>query len=199
MGGSVVKRQLLLLLGLVGLLSALLVGPAGATEATAGPSISPVTSTDGSQTGYSTLVRTSPGVRFTLFTTQLQVGHAITVWWVVFNHPENCAGTTTSTSPRCSMADMANPDVDASALRADGDVVGPLGIGWFSGSLAVDDATEAIVGTGLHNPAGADIHFVVRDHGPVSPDPDVAYQQTHTVDVCNPTCTNVQTSVHEAS
>jgi hypothetical protein len=194
-----VKRRILLLLGLVGVLSALLAGTAGATEATTGPSISPVKSSDGSLTGYSTLVRTSPGVRFSLFTTKLEVGHAFTIWWVVFNHPEHCAGATTSTFPRCSMADMANPAVDASALWADGDVVGALGVGWFSGSLAVDDATEAIAGTGLHNPAGADIHFVVRDHGPVSPDPDIAYQQTHTVDVCNPTCTDVQTSVHEAS
>ena len=193
------KRRLLLLLGLVGLLSALLVGPAGAAEASSNRSISPVKAVDGSVTGYSRLTRTSDSVAFRLFTTHLEAGHAFTVWWVVFNHPENCAGATASTSPRCGMADMANPAVDASALRADGDVVGAFGIGWFSGALAVDDATEAIVGTGLHNPAGADIHFVVRDHGPVSPDPDIAYQQTHTFGVCNPTCTDVQTSVHQAS
>jgi hypothetical protein len=194
-----VKRRLLLVLGLVGLLCALLAGTAGATGATTSRTISPVTSTaDGSLTGYSVLVRTSGGARFRLFTTQLEAHHAFTVWWVVFNHPENCAGATTSTVPRCGMADMVNPAVDASALRADGDVVGAFGVGWFSGSLAVDDATEAIAGTGLHNPAGADIQFVVRDHGPVSADPDVAYQQTHTFGACNPTCTDVQTSVHEA-
>lgn len=198
MGGNVVKRRVLLLLGLVGLLSALLVGPAGAAEASSNRSISPVKSADGSVTGYSRLTRTSDSVSFRLLTTHLEAGHAFTIWWVVFNHPENC-GASASTAPRCGMADMANPAVDASALRADGDVVGAFGIGWFSGSLAVDDATEAIVGTGLHNPAGADIHFVVRDHGPVSPDPDIAYQQTHTFDVCNPTCTDVQTSVHQAS
>jgi hypothetical protein len=198
-----VKRQFLLLLGLVGLLSALLAGTAGATEATSEATtsrgISPVTAiADGSLTGYSVLARTSSGLRFRLFTTELEAHHAFTVWWVVFNHPENCAGATTSTAPRCGMADMANPAVDASALRADGDVVGAFGVGWFSGSLAVDDATEAIAGTGLHDPAGADVQFVVRDHGPVSSDPDVAYQQTHTFGACNPTCTDVQTSVHQA-
>jgi hypothetical protein len=194
-----VRRRLLLVLGLVGLLSALLAGTAGATEATTSRSISPVTSTaDGSLTGYSVLVRETSGLRFSLFTTQLEAHHAFTVWWVVFNHPENCAGAATATYPRCGMADMANPAVDASALRADGDVVGALGVGWFSGSLAVGDATEAIAGTGLHDPAGADVQFVVRDHGPVSADPDVAYQQTHTFDVCNLICTDVQTSVHQA-
>jgi hypothetical protein len=194
-----VRRRFLLLAALVGLLSALLAGTAGATEATTSRTISPVTATaDGALTGYSVLVRTSSGLRFALFTSQLEAHHAFTVWWVVFNHPENCAGAATSTVPRCGMADMANPDVDASALRADGDVVGAFGVGWFSGSLAVDDVSEAIAGTGLHNPAGADVQFVVRDHGPVSSDPDVAYQQTHTFGTCNLTCTDVQTSVHQA-
>jgi hypothetical protein len=118
-----VKPRLLLVLGLVGLLSVLVAGPAGAAEGTTGRSISPVTSiSNGSLTGYSVLARTDSGVRFRLFTTQLEAHHAFTVWWVVFNHPEHCAGAATSASPRCGMADMTNPDVDASALRADGDV-----------------------------------------------------------------------------
>jgi hypothetical protein len=192
-----VKRRLLVVIGLVGLLCAVLAGPAGAAEAgsSRSVSVSPVTAADGSVTGYSVLRRGGTEARFRLLTSKLEAGHAYTIWWVVFNHPEHCAG---ATSPvRCGMADMANPDVDASALFADGGVVGRFGVGWFSGSLPVDDPTGAIMGTGLHDATGADIHFVVRDHGPASSDPEILYQQTHTFGACNPDCADVQSSVHE--
>jgi hypothetical protein len=193
-----VKRRLLVVLGLVGLLSAVLAGPAGAAEAGSSRSVSPVKAADGSVTGYSVLRRDAGEARFRLLATQLEAGHAYTIWWVVFNHPEHCAGAATSSPVRCGMADMANPDVDASALFADGGVVGRFGVGWFSGSLPVHDPTGAIMGTGLHDPAGADVHFVVRDHGPASDDPELRYQQTHTFGACNPDCADVQSSVHEA-
>jgi hypothetical protein len=197
-GKEAVKRRLLIVLGLVGLLSAVLIGPAGAAEDTTGRSISPVKAADGSVTGYSRLNRSSDGLGFRLVTTRLEARHAYTIWWVVFNHPEHCAGAATSSPVRCGMADMVNPDVDASALFADGGVVGRFGVGWFSGSLRVNDPTGAIMGTGLKNPAGADVHFVVRDHGVASDDPELLYQQTHTFGGCNPDCADVQTSVHQA-
>jgi hypothetical protein len=191
------KRRLLVVLGLVGLFSAVLIGPAGAAEAATSRSISPVKAADGTVTGYSRLNRGS-ALNFRLLTTRLEPQHAYTIWWVVFNHPEHCAGAATSSPLRCGMADMANPEVDASALFADGGVVGRFGVGWFSGSLQVNDPTGAIMGTGLKNPSGADVHFVVRDHGPASADPEILYQQTHTFGGCNPDCADVQTSVHQA-
>jgi hypothetical protein len=190
-----VKRRLLVVLGLVGLVFAVLIGPAGAAEVGGSRSVSPVKAADGSVTGYSVLRRGGSEARFRLLTTKLNAEHAYTIWWVVFNHPEHCAGV--AGPVRCGMADMANPAVDASALFADGGIVGRVGVGWFSGSLAVDDTTGAIMGTGLHDAAGADIHLVVRDHGPASSDPDIRYQQTHTFGACNPECADVQTSVHE--
>jgi hypothetical protein len=114
---------------------------------------------------------------------------------VVFNHPGAPRGR--ASPVRCGMADMANPEVDASALFADGGVVGRFGVGWFSGTLTVDDPIGAIMGTGLHDAAGGDIHFVARDHGPASSDPEILCQQTHTFVACNPECADVQTSVHE--
>jgi hypothetical protein len=35
--------------------------------------------------GTSTLTRTGSGISFSLRTTGLQAGHAVTVWWLVFN------------------------------------------------------------------------------------------------------------------
>jgi hypothetical protein len=41
------------------------------------------------------------------------------------------------------------------------------------------------------------VHLVVRDHGPAKP--GMIVEQIHTFDdFCNPTCTDLQMSVHEA-
>lgn len=93
---------------------------------------------------------------------------AVTVWWVVFNQPENCA------SSPCSVDDLFVPEVEGSAFNATGALVdanrkvrlvtalyetGPdfADIGPF---------TSLIGGPGLVDLQGAEIHIVVRSHGP---------------------------------
>ena len=98
--------------------------------------------------------------------------------------------------PRCGMADMTNPAADLSVLYAAGHVIDDSGVADFGGKLAVDDADGAIMGSGLHDPAGADVTLVVHDHGPA--DPHSVSQQIHTFDACNPDCTDLQVSVHQA-
>ncbi len=165
------KRKLVILLALVGLLSALVLSRAGAAT----QSTSPVTSFDGKTVfGSSTL----------------------TIWWMVFNHPEACISGTTPDSPRCGMADMQNPAADLSVLYAAGHVIDGSGVADFGGRLAVDDSDGAIMGTGLHDPAGADVTLVVHDHG--AADPGQVDEQIHTFDACNPTCNDLQMSVHQA-
>ena len=192
------KRRLLVILALVGLLSVLAITRAGAATQTTSPVVTIGDPTV--VTGSSTLIRTSNGISMDLQTTELPAGDAVTIWWMVFNHPEACisgASTPDPTDPRCGMADMGNPAADLSVLYAAGHVIGASGAAGFAGQLAVDDASGAIMGSGLHDPAGADVTLVVHDHGPA--DPATVNQQIHTFDACNPDCTDLQMSAHQAT
>jgi hypothetical protein len=194
-----VKRRILVALALVGLLSVILVSRAGAATRTT----SDVTwMGDGTTAGTSTLTRTDSGIALVLHTTGLQVGHTVTIWWMVFNHPQACtSGATTETpdDPRCGMADMNNPAAGLSVLYAAGNIVDEDGEADFGAYLQEGDTDGALpgMGLGLLDAATADVHLVVRDHGPV--DPRHVVEQIQTFDeFCNPTCTDLQMSVHEA-
>jgi hypothetical protein len=121
-------------------------------------------------TGVSALARTDDGVSMTLMTTGLAPG-AYTVWWVVFN-----------------------PDVPGMSVGfAAGHVVGPNGMARFAATLKEGEPLS-IAGGPLEDARGADIHLVVRYHGPV--DPLHLYDQLHTFEPG--IAVNVQYSVHEA-
>jgi hypothetical protein len=166
-----VKRRILVALALVGLLSVVLVSRAGA----ASPSTSPVTTFAGAVVGTSTLARTDSGIAFSLQTSGLQAGHAVTIWWMVFN-----------------------PDGSVSVQYAAGHVVDEGGAAGFGGSLQEGD-TQGVIngGPGLLDATGANVVLVVRDHGPA--DPSRVEQQIHTFGACNPTCTDLQISMHAAA
>jgi hypothetical protein len=164
------KRRILVALALVGLLSVVVVSRAGAATQTT----SPVATFAGATVGSSTLTRTGSGIAFSLSTSGLQAGHAVTVWWMVFN-----------------------PDGPVSVQYAAGHVIDEGGAAEFGGHLSVGD-TDGVIngGPGLLDATGADVVLVVRDHGPA--DPGRVDQQVHTFDVCNPTCTDLQISMHTA-
>jgi hypothetical protein len=190
-----VKRRLLVVVGLVGLLSALVLSRAGAATQTTSPVV--LMSDPSVKVGSSTLTRTDKAIAVDLHTTGLPAGDAVTIWWMVFNHPEACISGATTGGPRCGMADMANPAADLSVLYAAGHVIDDSGVADFGGRLAVDDTEGAIMGSGLHDPAGADVTLVVHDHGPAKP--GQVDEQIHTFGACNPDCTDLQMSVHQAS
>lgn len=102
---------------------------------------------------------------------------ALTVWWVVFNHPEHCA-----TSP-CGEPDLFEPDVGGSVFYATGAVSDEDGNVTFVASayetdpvrFADTDPNTAMLqlfglpaGPGLLDSAQAEIHLVVRVHGPAA-------------------------------
>ncbi len=97
---------------------------------------------------------------------------------------------------------VVNPDESVSVLYAAGHVIDQSGTAEFGGSLREGD-TKGVVSLpglstqGLLDAAGADVYLVVRDHGPAKR--GIVKQQIHTFDVCNPTCTDLQMSVHLAS
>jgi hypothetical protein len=169
-GGSVVKRRILVALALVGLLSVVLISRAGAATQTT----SPVTTFAGAVVGTSTLTRTDSGISFSLSTTGLQGGHAVTIWWMVFN-----------------------PNGPLSVQYAAGHVIDEGGAAEFGGYLQEGD-TDGVIndGPGLLDATGANVVLVVRDHGPAKP--GIVEQQIHTFGACNPTCTDLQISMHAA-
>jgi hypothetical protein len=152
---------------------------------------------DGTQVSgaWSVVARSDADARMTLRTADLPAGHAVTVWWIIFNEPQNC--THPEGPLRCGPGDLPPFGGDDSAVTsivyAAGHVVGGSGFATFSGRLATGDTQGALFGPGLVNPTTADIHLIVRDHGPAQ-DPS---QQIHTFGACNPTCTDVQFSPHQ--
>jgi hypothetical protein len=124
--------------------------------------------------GESQLVRTNSGISMNLRTTGLDPGHAYTIWWVVFNNPDDCQDG--QGMIQCGMADLTDPDVHLTLATAAGHIIGNSGRGNFGGALkAGDDSNLTGEGTvldskALMNPRGAEVHLVVRDHGPLVPE-----------------------------
>ena len=124
----------------------------------------------GDVTGTAQLVRTDTGVSYNLRTTGLEQGHAISIWWVIFNNPEECAED-------CTLPDLFNPDVAASVQSGGGHAVGASGNSAFAGHLNEGEVTNShplhalpgLANPGLLDPRGAEIHLVVRTHGELIP------------------------------
>ncbi len=136
---------------------------------------------DGTDHGYSVVRRNERGVRAFVRTTELERHHAYTVWAVVFNNPQACDGP-------CDAGDLGDPEVDAVSTLFAGKVVGGNRTN-FAGSLRAG-------GDALRNPYGAEIHFIVRTHGPAIA--GMVREQISTLNGgCPPNaCANVQMSIH---
>ena len=141
--------------------------------------------------GFSRLVRHADRVYMSISTRNLPAG-AYTSWWILYNSPENCQNPAGVGGAECNEPDLGNPDVNGSAVWAIGDLVGPDGVGHFSACLGMGlDDFEGFVlfGNGLQNPQGAEIHVVVKLHGPVDvSDPLLLGQQLTTLPGTSPPC-----------
>jgi len=126
----------------------------------------------GELTGKSTLHRNGNGITINFKTAGLMPGHAYTLWWVVWNKPENCA-----TPGACVESDFANAgQVEVQLLYATGSVAGNNGKGNFSAHLKENDdngSVHELFGLpnfgGLQDAQTAEIHGVLRSHGPKIP------------------------------
>lgn len=125
--------------------------------------------------GWSKVVRHAHGIRMELRASNLTPGDALTIWWVIFNEPGNCDGG------------CGEPDVFAEGNPAQVDVA------WAAGAVVDDNGNVAMMGhkqigdssgsampffnevfgagagdtVGLLDPIEAEVHLVVRSHGPV--------------------------------
>jgi hypothetical protein len=136
----------------------------------------------GDHAGSSKIVRTNKGISGNLSASLSNSvgsteGLAVTLWIIIFNYPGECV-----TPYQCGDdADFGNPDVMPDALYGAGNIVDSSEVVSFgfhrkagdnSGSIAdlfglpVDNKGKPF---GLRNPRGAEIHYVVRLHGPMIP------------------------------
>jgi len=135
-------------------------------------SVQPVLTTDDlkKEMGSSEIVRYEDRIFMMLRTTGLEPGTVATMWFVVFNSPENC------TDP-CNADDVKNPEVGFDLFFADVVVIRDSGEAIYVAEHKVGDASGSIVtpflGTptwGLKDAFKPEIHLVVRTHGPLIPD-----------------------------
>lgn len=147
---------------------------ANATEmASALRSVNPVIDpiNGGNVVGNSLLVRNHKGLAMAL-KSHLISRHAYTIWWVVWNNPENC-----TVPGACSDVDFANAEaVGVDVMYAAGNIGCHRGVGEFRGQLRVGDTSGSINQTlnlgaprGLLDAKKAEVHLVVRSHGPRIP------------------------------
>lgn len=149
---------------------------------------------------YSTLVRTSDAVTMTINTSGLEGGAAYTVWWVVFNNPENCTHPIPGVVSDCGEGDLTpnggDDSVNSSVSWAAGHVIGKNGVGDFAGILKEGKARgQVLFGPGLIDAEGAEIHLVVRSHG--QPIPGQVVEQIHTFEKGCLVCEDLQFAVHQ--
>lgn len=123
-------------------------------------------------TGESKLVRTPNGISAVFHTSGLQPGHAMTLWFIVFNNPSACASTP------CSVADTVNPATGFDFLAGGGHVTGNGARTTIGGHLAAFDNAGSghleyneTFGTeypavGLTSPYSAEVHLAIHSHGP---------------------------------
>ena len=150
--------------------------------------------------GTSDLVRSRDGIAMNVDTTDLPVG-GYSIWGVIFNNPSACS------DGECGLDDAVppgvNPEAEATLIWITGGFVGPDRMGHFSASLrlGVDAAPGPVLrGPGLTDPLGAEIHLVVRYHGPTDwSDPMVLGGQITTVNVSCDTfkCFDPQVTAHK--
>jgi hypothetical protein len=158
------KRSIVLMAAV--LLTLSMVGPAWGSGPADRQTTDVLSFEDGSVTGDARLVRTDTGMTYNLRTSGLTAGDAVSIWWVIFNNPENCVGD-------CGMPDLFNPDVNVAVQSGGGHVIGNSGRAGFAGHLNEGQITNEhpafLDGPGLTDARGAEIHLVVRTHGPVIP------------------------------
>lgn len=171
---------------------------------------------DMSVVGSSRLVRHGNSLSMTLKTSDIPAGMAVTVWWVFFNNPENCA-----TSP-CGEPDIFDPMVKADVLYAAGHVTGNGNHINFAAQHRASDASGSVMpffnallglnlpSVGLEDVNGAEVHLVVRSHQEALPAylPDMirtfnggcTYPPGTPTDFGRPgpnTCSDIQFAVHQ--
>ena len=149
--------------------------------------------------GTTVLTRTKTGVGFLYNTKDLEPNAPYTVWWVTFNRPRRCFEPY-----QCGAEDFANAAAQPGVFFATGRTADAQGQANFAGQVdygELPDGEDQVPFPDLDRPIwpGAEIHLVIRAHGPALPDPaDLNAQLTQFNGGCPPNdCVDVQASIHQ--
>ena len=131
----------------------------------------------GTELGFdATLTRSQAGMSLSASVSGLTPGGTYTLWLILFNDPTACAAA-------CAGSDLMGAGVGGSGVNGDGLIADANGNGTYAATLAVGDAGhhQVIFGPGLTDPMDAELHVVIRNHGPTSADPAELLEQTSIV------------------
>ena len=136
--------------------------------------------------GLAGLLRGDGWVSAYIATSGLPKG-AYTCWWVVFNNPDGCT-TPNPAGGKCGEPDLINPEANTSIfyMKGSDNIVTQQGNLYVrtlleEGEDMGEPGSQHVLGTGFHDAQNAEVHLIVKYHGPASNDPDVLYEQTHTI------------------
>lgn len=194
--GQLIRRTSL---SLAALLLAVSASPALATTVSIAPLNDISNEADGATPlgdgSTSTIIRNPDGVTINVHT-NIEPG-AYTVWVLVWNDPSRCIN---AGPPSCLPPPAGGSDVPDSVVFGSGQVVPSSGRGDFAVHLGVGDTNRPITGglerAGLTNAMGAEIHVVLRSHGPVLADALEAQITTFGGGCEANGCTDLQGAVH---
>lgn len=141
--------------------------------------------------GGGVLTREDDEISASLALSELDKKAGYTIWWVVFNEPDEC---NEGAGGGCGEPDLFDPDVEASVFFAGGFVTGtdgtanvtvaldagpiPIGADVVIGAGSViggeDSCGEGVdcdtgIVPGLYSACAAEVHMVIRTHGKVIP------------------------------
>lgn len=176
----------------------------------------------GKPVAFSRLHRSDGGITSEV-RTRVRAGHAHTLWYAIFNAPQNCS------DGACGPDDIfADPEDHDAGFNAEQIMATRASVVWGSagavsdaegrlklkGKLRVgqapDGQNQVVIGraedgalvplgavTGLEDPHGAVILAVLQDHGLPHEDPELREAQLTSFEgACNPECEDVQFAVH---
>jgi len=126
--------------------------------------------------GTSRVIRTPSGATAIFQTSGLPAGQAVTLWFIIFNNPENCVANP------CQPSDLGDLATGGDFHFGAGNVTGGRGNATFAGHLQVGDVS----GSGwaefgappvpLDDPYAAEIMLAIHSHGPKMTGQDLKYQ-----------------------
>ena len=113
--------------------------------------------------GSSLIIRGDDGIELKYVAAGLPVGHVVSLRAEIFNHPEKC--THGERGSRCGAADLGDAAVDGSVVYLSSVWARQRAAIPMDVKVAKGDGARAVLGGGLTNPRGADVHVVLMDHG----------------------------------
>lgn len=151
--------------------------------------------------GEATLTRSKNGVRVDQDIEGLTPSDAYSVWWVIFDNPQGCDGN-------CDASDLSRRQAQGSLVNGGGFVADGTTRSYSSHLTRHDvEGKQVQLGdpSGVDNPYRAEIHLVLRAHGPAEMNPANLAVQTSTFNgFCNlppdppGVCQNVSAAVFTA-